>query len=142
MLFSGKIFLSLHKKITPVKLFRISFLLPVFLLSSVSVAQRSKDGAKVVGTANSIVNEYTSLTANAAAGATTITVASSNLNANGRFPSGPLAPGDLIMILQIQGVTLSARDSNQWNPWESPKDSSWGMINNYYNCGNWEFGEV
>lgn len=106
-----------------------------------SFSQRSKDGAKIVTTANNIVNEYTSLTANAAAGATSITVANSTLNANGRFP-GPLAAGDLLMIIQVQGATILGQ------PWifdpnyGEPRDSTWGTIINYNNCGNWEFAEV
>ena len=123
-------------------LFLLAFVMPFFgITDDVLFAQRSKNGAFIVTTANTIVNEYTTLTANAASGATTITVASSALNANTRFP-GNLAAGDLIMILQLQGVSLSARDSNQWDPFSFPRDSSWGMINNYNNCGNWEFGEV
>ena len=67
-------------------------------LSSFSFSQRGKDGALTVNTANVIINEYTRVTADAAAGATSITVAASGLNANGRFAAS-LAPGDLIMII-------------------------------------------
>jgi len=112
------------------------FLVPCSLFS-----QRSKDGAKVVATANNIVNEYTSLTANAAAGATTISVASSTLNANGRFP-GALAAGDLIMIIQIQGATILGQPWIFDTNFGDPRDSTWGGITNYNNCGNWEFAEV
>src|ERR1051326_8129856 len=102
MLFLDNFFLTLPKIFHPLKNFKTYFLLSFFLLPSCFVfAQRSKDGAKVVATANNVVNEYTSLTANAVTGATTISVASSNMNANGRFP-GNLAAGDLIMIIQLQ----------------------------------------
>ncbi|MBI4929487.1 MAG: gliding motility-associated C-terminal domain-containing protein [Bacteroidetes bacterium] len=121
-------------------LFLLIFFSTLFWSNTV-FAQRGKNGTPPAITTNTVVNEYTSLTANAAAGATTITVANSTLNTNGRF-SGNLAPGDLIMIIQIQGSTISARDSNQWDPFAWPRDSSWGIISNYGNCGNWEFAEV
>src|ERR1035437_5780076 len=105
--------------------FFVLFLFPLLWGGTEAVAQRGKDGVKIVSTANNIVNEYTTLTANAVSGATTITVANSTLNANGRFP-GALAPGDLIMIIQIQGATiLGAPD--QWTPAIGyPYDSTWG----------------
>ena len=77
----------------------------IILIASQSFAQRGKDGSVTINTANRIVNEYTRLTADAAVGATTITVAASGLNTNSRF-GATLAPGDLIMIIQMQGATL------------------------------------
>lgn len=115
-------------------LHRIAFrVIPViFILAScLSVAQTGKDGSKSVTTANAIINEYTALTANAAAGSTSITVANNNLNANGRFTSA-LSKGDLVMIIQMQGATLKSNLT----------DSTWGEIINYNNCGNYEFAQV
>src|SRR5438046_2369631 len=88
-----------------------------------AIAQRSKHGAKTIAALNTIVNEYSGLSANAAVGATLIKVTASSLNANGRFP-GNLAPGDLIMIIQMQGATLSARDSGAqyFDPFPAPQD--------------------
>lgn len=132
------------------KHWRIVFPL-LFLLSPVfwkgagneAVAQRSKHGAKVVATANNIVNEYTALTANAAAGATTITVANSALNANNRFGVGNnLAAGDLIMIIQMQGATINGSPDPGNANLGVPADSTWGAVLNYNDCGNWEFAEV
>ena len=60
-------------------------------------AQQGVNGPKVVGAANTVVNEYTSITAFIPVASTSITVASSSLNVNGRF-AGNLQPGDLIMI--------------------------------------------
>jgi len=114
------------------------YLLTVPYIGEQAFAQRSKDGAKVVATANNIVNEYTSLTANAASGATTITVAVSTLNANGRF-TGNLAPGDLILLIQIQGTSINGVPNGTI---ASPQDSTWGAITSYNNCGNWELAEV
>jgi gliding motility-associated-like protein len=101
-------------------------------------AQRSKHGTKTVGASTVVVNEYTALTADASAGATTITVALSSLNATSRFPL-PLLPGDLIMIIQMQGATTNGVLAGGLG---TPPDSSWGRIDFYNNCGNWEFAEV
>ncbi len=92
--------------------------------------QQGKDGAKVISTTVT-VNEFTSLTANASAGNTFVTVTSSNLNSNGRFTSG-LSSGDLIMIIQMQGSTIKG----------NVNDSTWGEILNYNNAGLYEFAEV
>jgi gliding motility-associated-like protein len=106
-----------------------------------SYAQTGKHGNVIVTTANQIVNEYTILTSDVIAGATTITVTSNNLNANNRFP-GPLETGDLLMIIQMQGVSLNAFP-DPWDPtFGMPYDDSWGDILNYNNCGNYEFAEV
>src|SRR5688572_2749591 len=110
-------------------------LIVVFLICSTVIntlyAQRGKHGAKTISTLNNIVNEYTSLTANATAGATSITVASSSMNGNSRFPAA-LAAGDLIMIIQMQGATISNAADN----------SAWGAITAMNNVGNYEFREV
>ena len=87
-------------------------------------------GAKTVSSANTKINEYTSITADAAAGASTITVASSSLNANARF-SGSLAAGELVMIIQMQGATITTTN-----------DSTYGTVSSYINCGKYEFDEV
>jgi gliding motility-associated-like protein len=110
-------------------IFLIVFL--ILISFSLSFAQRGKDGAKTVTAANTIVNEYTTLTADAAAGATTITVANSSLNTNSRF-SGSLAPGDLIMVIQLQGATIQT----------GVQSKQWGKVLNYNNCGLYEFEQV
>lgn len=103
-------------------------------------AQRGKQGVVTLA-ANSIVNEYTALSQSASAGTTTITVASNVLNANTRF-SGPLAPGDLIMIIQVQGVIIKGSIDPDHSDLGLPSDSTWGEVINYKNCGNWELAEV
>ncbi|MDD5570187.1 MAG: PKD domain-containing protein [Bacteroidales bacterium] len=111
----------------------ITFFVIVFVLSGLdSFSQRGKNGARTISAANTIINEYTTLTADAASGAISITVANSGLNANGRFTAA-LSAGDLIFIIQIQGVTID--DQYDYN-------ISWGNILSYNNCGLNEFGEV
>jgi gliding motility-associated-like protein len=108
-----------------------------------SMAQRGKNGNQTITTSNSIVNEYAVLTADASTGNTTITVDNNSLNSNNRFSSS-LSQGDLIMIIQVQGASLFGTtfvdgngDTFGW-----PKDSTWGEIVNYNNCGNYELAEV
>ena len=97
-----------------------------------SFAGLGMHGAKTVSTTNVILNEFTTLSANVSAGATSITVASSSLNANSRF-TGNLAAGELVMIIQMQGATINKA---------SPTSSTWGAITSYNNTGRYEFNEV
>ncbi len=99
-------------------------------LSSFTEAQRGKDGALTVSS-TLYINEYTALTANAAIGNTSITVANSALNSNSRF-AGNLSPGDLVMIIQMQGASILSH----------VYDSTWGSITSYNNCGLYELREV
>ncbi|MES2763126.1 MAG: gliding motility-associated C-terminal domain-containing protein [Bacteroidota bacterium] len=117
-------------------LLTLAFCLTLF--SSV-FSQKGKNGSLSVSTANVRINEFTALTANAAVGNATITVAASSLNANGRFTAA-LAPGDLVMIIQMQGALIKL---NPYNPWEAyVTDSLYGRIYSYQNCGNYEFAQV
>lgn len=111
------------------------FLLLFFCLLNTVFAQRGKHGAANITLPNTIVNEYTALTANAAAGTNIISVANSNLNANGRFTTN-LQVGDLIMIIQIQGISMKTFPS------PAGQDSTYGEILAYQNCGNYEFAQV
>jgi gliding motility-associated-like protein len=102
-----------------------------------SNAQRGKDLAKTISAA-AVVNEYTALTADAPAGSTTLNVTANTLNANNRF-AGPLAPGDLILIIQMQGASLKGTLIGD-HCVES--DSLWGEVTNYNNGGFYEFQQV
>jgi hypothetical protein len=96
----------------------------------VALANPGKNGARTITAANTIVNEYTTLSSNVSAGATSLSVTSSSLNANGRF-SGNLSSGDLILIIQMQGASINTSNN-----------SSYGSISNYNNCGRYEFARV
>ena len=112
------------------------------LISAKGYSQAGKDGSVTISS-STVVNEYTYLTTTASAGATSVTVANSSLNANGRFSSA-LSSGDLIMIIQMQGAELNGSTEPWDNPgWYGlPLDASWGQVTNYHNCGNYEFCEV
>lgn len=74
-------------------------------ISHVGFSQRAKNGDFTVSTANNVLNSYTYLTADASAGANTLTVASNAMT--GGFFGSPLAPGDLILIIQMQGAQMN-----------------------------------
>ncbi len=99
-------------------------------------SQKGKNGALVVNAANTRINEFTSLTSNASAGSTILSVTASGLNTNGRFAT-TLAPGDLVMVIQMQGALIKLSPVPIWAP-----DSTYGNIYNYQTCGNYEFAQV
>ncbi len=115
----------------------------IALITNYSFAQRGKDGVVSISALNVIVNEYAVLTADASIGNTSVTVDNNSLNANSRFPAN-LSQGDLIMIIQAQGANLTGNFFVDVNgvSFGLPKDSSWGGILNYNNCGNYELAEV
>ncbi|MCC7207700.1 MAG: hypothetical protein IT323_10350, partial [Anaerolineae bacterium] len=82
-----------------------------------------KDGSPTIGAANTVVNTYTTLAASASAGNTSIQVGSAAVLG--------VAPGDLILIVQMQGVSMDTGNT-----------ASYGAITNYNNVGNYEFATV
>ncbi|MBC7863643.1 MAG: hypothetical protein IAF38_11745, partial [Bacteroidia bacterium] len=119
------------------KVLKIYFLAMASLASSIAFSQQGKDGPRVIAATTS-VNEYTTLSTSVSAGANTLPVTASTLNANGRF-TGNLAPGDLVMIYQVRGVFINGFASGIFG---SPNDSTWGRPNDLYNTGKYEFAEV
>jgi gliding motility-associated-like protein len=118
--------------------FKYTFLSLILFLVANTFAQKGKNGAKTFSTSIKI-NEFTPLTNNATAGSKTITVAASSLNTNARFTS-TLTPGDLIMIVQMQGALIKLQPYNSWEVYVT--DSLYGLVYSYENCGNYEFAEV
>lgn len=104
-------------------------LLAICLLPSLLSAQPGKDGARTVTATNTVLNTYTTLSAGASAGATTITVASNALT-GGAFSTN-LASGDLIMIIQMQGATINTTNT-----------ASYGNVEDYGSSGRYEFACV
>lgn len=98
-------------------------------------AQQGKDGAFTTAT-TTVVNVYTSLTANAAAGATSISVASAT----------GISTGDLVYIIQMQGADINAMRQPITGDTTSSQVVNgallYGTVTNYNNCGNNEFAEV
>ncbi|RTQ47233.1 hypothetical protein EJV47_20280 [Hymenobacter gummosus] len=86
-----------------------------------SQAQVGKDGPFGVGSPNTIVNRYTALTANAAAGNDVLSVAS----------TADLSAGDLVMVIQMQGASINTANT-----------SSYGTVTALNNAGNMELAVV
>lgn len=112
------------RKITILSLLLLLCFTPIF-------GQRAKDGNKTITASAVIVNEYTALAADANTGDVTVTVANNNLNTNSRFAAA-LSPGDLVMIIQMQGATIDA----------TLNDATYGAVTNLNNCGKYELREV
>lgn len=106
----------------------------LFLTCFHAHAQRGKQGNASLSQSSPgpiyIVNEYTSLIADAPAGQTFIEVSNAGLNPNNRF-SGTLEAGDLLFIIQIQGASIT-----------TPDDSTYGDVVSYNGAGNYEWMEV
>ena len=111
------------------------FLFLAILLSNFAFSQKGKHGSLTVVSSNTLVNEFTTLTSNATAGNSTISVASSALNTNSRFTS-TLQVGDLVMIIQMQGAIIKTFAA------VGGQDSTYGEVLNYNNAGNYEFAQV
>jgi len=135
--------LLMHRKMLNMVKLKNSLVIFILVLSftyaSHSIyAQKGKNGNKSIGVTNTIVNEYTALTQDANAGATTIYVTNSGLNSNSRFPA-ILAAGDLLMIIQMKGATTTSYESGGFG---YPLDATWGAISSYGSCGFHEFVQV
>ena len=108
-------------------------ILITFCTISNAYSQKGKNGIGSIST-NTAVNAFTALTANASVGNTTLTVAASALGTN--FTT-TLTPGDLIMVIQMQGALIKLSPVPIFAP-----DSTYGRVYSYGNCGNYEFVEV
>jgi gliding motility-associated-like protein len=110
--------------------------LTLLTLSFSLFSQRGKDGTPTITAANTIVNAYTPLTANVISGSTTLNVGS----------SAAFAVGDLVYIIQMQGVNVNASDNggNFFGDPNSalPVDTTYGKITSYNNTGMNEFAQI
>jgi hypothetical protein len=108
----------------------------VFILTH-SFAQTGKDGSLTVTTTGVILNRYDVLAASASAGATSITVTDINnlaggaVGVNNPYATSALSYGDLIMIIKMQGATIT-----------STNDATYGSISNYNGTGTYELAWV
>jgi hypothetical protein len=102
---------------------------PVESVAKSPAAFAGVDGTLTVSSAGTVLNQYTTLAANAALGATSLSVASVAALANG---GDALAPGDLVLVIQMQGATLDTVGD----------DVNWGSITAIGNAGSYEFAEV
>jgi uncharacterized repeat protein (TIGR01451 family) len=91
-----------------------------------------KNGTRTIATTNTVVNQFTTLTAAVSAGAGTITVANIGALSSGEATGGgALAAGDVILIYQARGASINTTDT-----------PTYGDITAYGNAGNYEFQSV
>jgi hypothetical protein len=88
---------------------------------SVEARQAALDADINLTTGTLVVNTYTALTANAAAGATQLQVASTT----------GFNDGDLVMVIQMQGATITNAD-----------DRTYGSVTSYNSAGRYELVRV
>ncbi len=127
----------------------------LLLISTLSFSQKAKNSDYTVTGAGTVLNAYTDVTANITASATSLTVASSTLT-NGVNLTVPLAAGDLILIIQMQGASMDIRTDPIFWPGNYTLSNSamadlgnmnnyrpdWGAVTNYNNSGKYEYAEV
>ncbi len=135
-----------------------SLLLSILLLSisNFSFSQKAKNSDYTVTVAGTVLNAYTDVTANIAAGATSLTVTSNTLT-NGPVLTTALASGDLILIIQMQGADLDINTTPTavWGGNYTLSNSAmadlgnlnnyrkdWGTVTSYNNSGKYEYAEV
>jgi outer membrane protein OmpA-like peptidoglycan-associated protein len=98
-------------------------------LGSSEHAVVGQDGALTVTVAGTVLNQYAPLAANAAAGATAITV--NNVAALSSPAFGDLAAGDLLMVIQMQGATIDTANT-----------IAYGNVTAVGSAGNYELVDV
>jgi hypothetical protein len=97
--------------------------------STTNAQTPGKDGNLTVTLANTIVNQYSVLTANAAAGATSLVVSNPG-GANGLNPAS-LTANDVLLVIQMQGAQIDSTDT-----------AAYGAISNIASSGLFEFTAV
>lgn len=96
-----------------------------FSVFSAADAQEGTDGALTVTAANTVLNQYAVLGANAAAGTTSFSVTNITDLSSGAY--GALARGDLVMLYQPQGATINTADN-----------AGFGAVTNLNSAGRYE----
>ncbi|MBK8254220.1 MAG: hypothetical protein IPK82_16325 [Polyangiaceae bacterium] len=81
-------------------------------VGTVQQAVAGQDGAVTVTAANTILNQYAVLAADAAVGATSLSV--TNISDLNSATFGPLGAGDMIMVVQMQGATIDVTNTAQY----------------------------
>jgi gliding motility-associated-like protein len=118
-------------------------------------AQRGKNLNGILSGTN-VINTYTNLTADVVLNATSLTVASNLMTGGPVFGATPLAPGDLILIIQMQGASIDSDNAAMAsNNFAYPTEYSWpadwsaapaqylyGKVNALNGAGKFQYAEV
>lgn len=108
-----------------------SLLLVALSLPSLASAQAGREGMRTIAASNVVLNTYTTLSMSAAAGATTVRLASAADLASMSFSSLSLSSGDLLLVYQAQGATIDATNTAQY-----------GTVTDLGSSGRWQFVRV
>ena len=85
-----------------------------------------EDGALTVSVQNTILNAYSALAVDAAAGTSTLVITSSG-QLDLPPPMGPAGPGDLVLVIQMQGAVIDSSNS-----------PSFGAVIDFASAGRYE----
>lgn len=85
-----------------------------------------EDGALTVSVQNTILNAYSALAVDAAAGTSTLVIATSG-QLDLPPPMGPAGPGDLVLVIQMQGAVIDTSNS-----------PSFGAVTDFASAGRYE----
>lgn len=135
---------------------KAKLLLSVLIFSAHSLlAQRGKNADLTVSNPGTVLNAYTTLTMNAAQTATSINVASNTLT--NAILTTPLAAGDLLLIIQMQGATMDINTTPAavWGGTYTLSNGAmadlanmnnyrdeWGQVTAYNEAGKYEYAQV
>jgi uncharacterized repeat protein (TIGR01451 family) len=123
---------------------KLVFTLLLFSISICGFSQAGKDGSLTVTATNTVLNRYTRVTADIAAGSRTVTVSNINdLNRDGIgylgtyvtnasvYASNALSHGDLIILYQAQGATIDITNT-----------LTYGSVTSFNGAGYYELAYV
>lgn len=127
-------------------------LVTIILTSFSLFSQRGKNNDYTVTSQNTEVNAYTVLSQNALLGATTITMQNTTLT--NTVLTAPLAPGDLLLVIQMQGASMDidltptldwggdyTAPFNHLGDWKDHQEK-WGAVTSYNQAGKFEYVQV
>jgi hypothetical protein len=92
-------------------------------VSGATAAAVGQDGSMTVSAPGTVLNRYSALAADASAGSSTLVVASAGGLA--------LVPGDLVLVIQMQGAVIDSSDT-----------ATFGAIASYGGAGTYELAPV
>lgn len=108
-----------------------SLTLLALLAPSKASAQAGREGMRTIASSDTVLNRYTTLSAAASVGASTITVTSVAALSSADYASNALSAGDLLLVYQAQGAAIDTSNT-----------SAYGAVTALNNAGRWQFVRV
>ncbi len=122
------------------RFFLLTISLLIFIVPDKVIAQCGTppvNGSVTIAVANNVINTYYPGASNASAGGTSLIVGPIDSRGN----ATPLATGDLILIIQIQGADIDASNSDSYGNNLAGQPAS-GYLNSNLYAGNYEYNTV